>query len=115
MNAKIKWALAGTISASVILYLAILFWSTSWQYYLLVDECQTQPDRFSGKRLRVSGKVASGSLTISEDRRKASFVLAGNIQWIPVYCTGPLPDNLAESIDVVVEGVLQDDGHLLGQ
>jgi len=115
MNATIKLALAGTISAGVIFYLTSLFLSTSWQYYLLVDECQEKPDRFCGKRLRVSGKVAGGSLTISEDRRKASFVLAGHSRQIPVNCSGPLPDNLSESIDVVVEGVLQDDGHLQGQ
>ena len=115
MNGKIKLALAGIISAVVVLYLLSLFLSTSWQYYLLLDECLEKPGRFFGKRLRVSGKVAGGSLTISEDRRKASFVLAGYTHQIPVNCSGPLPDNLSESIDVVVEGVLQEDGFLQGQ
>jgi cytochrome c-type biogenesis protein CcmE len=115
MNGKIKLALAGTISVVVVLYLTSLFLSTSWQYYLLVDECREQPGRFYGKRLRVSGKVAGRSLTISVDRRKASFVLAGHNHQIRVNCSGPLPDNLSENIDVVVEGVLQEDGHLQGQ
>lgn len=115
MNTKIMLGLSATVSALVLLYVAFLGFSTTWQYYVLVDECQGQPDRFFGKRLRVSGRVAKGSLTISEDRRKTSFLLAGDTHQIPVTCAGPLPDNLAESIDVVVEGVLENDGHLRGQ
>jgi len=107
--------LAGTVGAAVILYVAFLGLSTTWQYYVLVDECQEQSGQFSGKRLRVSGRVARGSLSISEDRRKTCFLLAGDTHQIPVECGGPLPDNLAECIDVVVEGVLQEDGHLQGQ
>lgn len=115
MNGAMKLALAGTISAAVILYVAFLGLSTTWQYYVLVDECQEQADGFRGKRLRVSGRVAHGSLSISEDRRKTCFFLAGDRHQIWVDCAGPLPDNLADCIDVVVEGVLQEDGHLQGQ
>ncbi len=115
MNAKVKLALAGAVIAIVVVYLTFLGLSTTWQYYLLVDECQGQVDQFRGKRLRVSGRVEKGSLHISPDRREASFRLCGDKHKLPVSCLGPLPDNLADCMDVVVEGVLQDDGHLQGQ
>ena len=115
MNAKVKIAVAGTVCALVGVYVAFLGLSTTWQYYVLVDECRAEPERLHGKRLRVSGRVAGGTLTISENRRMTSFLLKGDAHQIPVTCAGPLPDNLAENIDVVVEGVLQEDGRLQGQ
>ncbi|MFO0969832.1 MAG: cytochrome c maturation protein CcmE [Gemmataceae bacterium] len=115
MIAKVRLALVVASLIGAVGYLAFLGFSTTWQYYVLVDECQERSDQFEGKRLRVSGKVASGSLQITENRREASFVLDGEKHRIAVVCSGPLPDNLAERMDVVVEGVLQSDGHLQGQ
>jgi cytochrome c-type biogenesis protein CcmE len=112
---RLKIVLAATICGAAVIYVAHLGLSTTWQYYVLVDECQEQRERFHGKRLRVSGRVASGSLSISEDRRHASFVLSGEAHRIPARCSGPVPDNLAECMDVVVEGELTEDGQLRGQ
>jgi len=113
INAKL--ALPVALLAGVVFYLAFLGYSTTWQYYMLVDECEPQVSQFQGKRLRVSGRVASKSLQISADRRTASFVLCGDKHEMPVRCSGPLPDNLTDCMEVVVEGVLQGDGHLRGQ
>jgi cytochrome c-type biogenesis protein CcmE len=115
MSVKAKLALGATVILAAVGYLAYLGASTSWQYYLLVDECVVHGDQMSGKRLRVSGAVAAGSLSISPNRRGASFVLQGKEHSLPVSCLGPLPDNLAEGIDVVVEGTIQPDGCLQGQ
>jgi cytochrome c-type biogenesis protein CcmE len=51
--------------------------------------------------------VAAGSLSITDDRRKAFFQIEGKEQALAVQCDGPLPDNLAEGIEVVVEGTLR--------
>ena len=58
----------------------------------------------------MSGRVAPGSLTIVDDRRQATFDLAGELHTLHATCRCSLPDNLAEDIDVVVEGTLQADG-----
>ena len=89
------------------LYLVYLGATTTWQYYLLVDECCVGGEQWVGKRLRVSGKIAEGTLHISNDRREASFVMAGTEHRLAVRCDGPLPDNLVEGREVVVEGHLQ--------
>jgi cytochrome c-type biogenesis protein CcmE len=115
MNGKVKLVLAGTVMAIAVSYVAFLGLSTTWEYYLLVDECGGQVDKFRGKRLRVSGRVEKGSLYISPDRRETSFRLAGDKYSFAVSCSGPLPDNLADCMDVVVEGELRGDGHLRGQ
>jgi cytochrome c-type biogenesis protein CcmE len=95
--------------------LAYLGASSSWQYYVLVDECVVHADQLRGKRLRVSGRVAVGTLNPAPDRRGATFVLEGEAHRVSVCYPGALPDNLAEGRDVVVEGALKDDGHLQGE
>jgi cytochrome c-type biogenesis protein CcmE len=62
------------------------------------------------KRIRVSGRVARGSLIVSEGRRQASFDLAGARHELHARCRCAVPDNLAEGIDVVIEGTLLRDG-----
>lgn len=100
---------SGVISASIA-YAVYLGVSTSWQYYLQVDECLSQAHQFRGKRLRVSGRIGAGSLEASSEHREASFTLEGDAYHLPVHYRGSVPDNLAEGRDVVVEGALASDG-----
>jgi cytochrome c-type biogenesis protein CcmE len=110
MNAKI--AVGVVVIAGVMGYVAYLGASSSWRYYLLVDELAAQSDRIGSARLRVSGQVVVGSLVISDNRRRATFVLGGTESEVAVIATGPLPDNLADGMEVVVEGSLESHGKL---
>jgi cytochrome c-type biogenesis protein CcmE len=94
-------------------YMAYLGASSSWQYYVTVDECLAGGPHLTGKRILVSGKVAGGSLRGATDERQASFSLQGTGGSLAVMCSGTLlPDNLAEDRDVVAEGYLQADATL---
>ncbi len=109
-----KLAIAAAVIGGVTAYMAYLGASSSWQYYLTADECLAEADTLGDQRIRVSGKIAPNSLEIAEDRRRASFSLEGTGANLAVVCAGPLPDNLADGIDVVVEGRLDDRGNLQG-
>ena len=65
--------------------------------------------------MRVSGRIAAGTLAVDKDRMQASFSLEGDTAKLKVVCRGPLPDNLAEGIAVLVEGRLDDAGLLHGE
>ena len=78
--------------------------SSDWKYYMTADEFLAQADQLAGARLRVSGRVAPGSLHISESRDHASFLLAGQAAELEIECETAPPDNLQEGMDVVVEG-----------
>ena len=73
------------------------------------SETAADAPSLTGKRIRVSGRVAIGSLRISEGRREADFDLVGARHKLHASCRCTMPDNLAEGIDVVVEGRLQAD------
>ena len=115
MNVNKKLLLVAIVVASVTGYLAYSGASSSWQYYLTVDECLDDGPALVGSRLRVSGKIAAGSLHLGADRRHATFSLEGSRGQLQVACAGSLPDNLAEAKDVVVEGRLDAEGVLCGE
>jgi cytochrome c-type biogenesis protein CcmE len=115
MLPRAKLAVGAAVLALATAYLAYLGAATSWRYYVLVDECAQASEEFVGQRLRVSGRIAAKSLDVREDRGLATFTLQGSQSTIEVSCQGPLPDNLAEDMDVVVEGTIQRSGRLLGE
>ena len=113
MPASVKLVIGAAVVVGVTTYMAYVGASSSWKYYLSIDECLADTEKFVGQRLRVSGKVAPDSLHIDAQRTQASFALVGTRGKLEVNCSGPLPDNLAEGIDVVVEGRLES-GRLRG-
>ncbi len=114
MSAGKKLWLGGALVVGVTAYMAYLGASASWQYYLTVDECVANASSLPGQRIRVSGKVSPATLRIAADRRQADFSLEGTSGKLAVTCSAALPDNLAENVDVVVEGRLDDSGTLRG-
>jgi cytochrome c-type biogenesis protein CcmE len=116
MSTGNKLAIAGVVVAGVTAYMAYLGASSSWQYYMTVPECVENAHQVAGQRIRVSGSIVPGSLTISPDRQEAHFSLSESGSQIPVVCKGPLPDDLSatKTMDVVVEGRLEESCMLEG-
>ena len=109
MSTGKKLAIAGLVVASVTAYMAYLGASSSWQYYMTVQECVENAPQVAGQRIRVSGTIVPGSLVITPDRQEARFSLSEAGSHLPVVCKGPLPDDLspAKTMEVVVEGRLE--------
>ena len=115
MSVGMKLILGVTVLVAVAVYVAFLGASSSWQYYLTVDECVANGPQFVGGQVRVSGRVTPGTLQVDEHRTLATFALFGTEGSLRASCRGPLPDNLAENMDVVVEGRLTEPGQLRGE
>jgi cytochrome c-type biogenesis protein CcmE len=114
MSTPGKLVIGAAVIACATGYMAYLGAASSWQYYVTVDECIPAGEKLSSGRLRVNGKVVPGSLKIAADRNRAELALEGSAANLTVTCTGPVPDNLAEGMDVVVEGQLDESGILRG-
>lgn len=110
MSSGIKLLIGATLAGGAIGYLAYAGAANSWQYYVSVDEAANESSSLVGKHVRLSGRVAAGSLKIGNDRREATFDLRGDHHSLHATCRCLMPDNLAENIDVVVEGTLQSSG-----
>jgi cytochrome c-type biogenesis protein CcmE len=109
-----KMAIGGAIVASAAIFMAYRGASASWQYYLTADECIAEGASLAGRRLRVSGRIAAGTLVLEPDRSRVAFALEASGKNLKVVCAGPLPDKLAEGIAVLVEGRLDASGLLRG-
>ncbi len=114
MGIKPGVVIGGGLMAASLGYVLYLGLASNWQYYLLVDECVARAEKVRDKRLRVSGRVAPGTLRTSAEQG-AVFLLEGKEHRLPVVYQGTLPDNLAEGKEVLVEGTLGPDGQLQGQ
>lgn len=108
----VKLGIATCIVAGVTAYMAYVGSTASWQYFLTVDECLADAPALVNQRIRVSGKIVVGSLDIGSSRQLATFKICQSDLELAVRCTGPLPDNLNEDMDVVVEGRLDESGTL---
>ena len=110
-----KLAIAGCVIAGVMGYMAYLGASSSWQYYVTVDECLTDAARLAGRPGTREREDCARIARNHQDRRGANFALEGTAGKLMVNCAGPLPDNLAEGAEVVVEGRLDAAGTLRGE
>ena len=114
MNTNGKLGIAATIIASVTVYMAYVGTTADWRYFLTIEECLHNAPALVNQPIRVSGKVVTDSLEIAPGRQQASFKIGEADLELSVRCDGPLPDNLAEEMDVVVEGRLDESGKLQG-
>jgi len=63
-----------------------------------------------GRRLRIGGLVAPGSVVKSADGKSVAFAITDNAKQVTVNYTGALPDLFREGQGVVVEGTRAADG-----
>ena len=114
MSTNAKLGIAASIIASVTVYMAYIGTTADWRYFLTIEECLHNAPALVNQPIRVSGKVVVNSLEIATGRQQATFKISEAAHELSVRCDGPLPDNLAEEMDVVVEGRLDESGNLQG-
>ena len=64
-----------------------------------------------GKRFRLGGLVAGGSVSRAEDSLAVSFAVTDGAETVPVTFDGILPDLFREGLGIIAIGALQPDGH----
>jgi cytochrome c-type biogenesis protein CcmE len=97
-----------TFGVSIILAVLIFFGVSGFQegkaYYKTLKELEVMGAAAAGKRLKVAGRVAAGS--IKGSGRFMTFTLEQNETTLPVRYTGssPVPDTFKDGTEAVVEG-----------
>ncbi len=106
---KFRFVAGAVIVVAAIFYFAISGFQEGKAYYRTLDELQTMGE-MQGKRLRVGGVVAEG--TIRREGTALRFVLEQDAVRLPVVYNGtqPVPDTFKDGVEAVVEGRLLSDG-----
>jgi cytochrome c-type biogenesis protein CcmE len=113
MNLKqTKWIIGLTFIAIGVGIVVATTLPKSTQYYVTVDELLKNHEEFSGKELKVAGKVAAGSVLKDDKTHTWDFRVENANQVVAVSFRGAMPDTFKEGADVVVTGRYNPDGHV---
>ena len=93
-------------------YLIMISMWEGGAYFLTVDEVQAakKQGKTKNRLLRIKGTVAHGSHQNKDGSSEHRFIVEGEINKIPIYYKGPIPDVFKEGGEVVATGRLDDSG-----
>lgn len=108
---KLKFVGGTVIILGAVLALAITGMDESKAYYQTVPELKAMGVKAEGRRVRVAGDVAVGSIERHAEG-VVTFVIDYEGESLPIKYVGrgPLPDTLVDRAQAVAEGTLQADG-----
>lgn len=110
MFRKKKFLIGGIIVVLAIGYLAYGGFMSSATYYYTVGELNGLGSSIYGDSVRVSGKVAPGSIEQERAGLTMRFTIVEGEESLPVVYQGVVPDAFKVNNDVVVDGRLSSSG-----
>jgi cytochrome c-type biogenesis protein CcmE len=108
---RAKLTIGGLILVAVVGYLSFTGVASGWVYYLSVDEFLAD-SRYQTQRVRICGMVAEEAFDSRPGELAADFLLLGDAAQLAVIYRGVVPPTFVKSIEVIVEGRLNDQGQL---
>ena len=107
---NVQFGVAILVVIATLSWLAVSGVRESKTYYVTVKELKAAKDENYGRRLRVGGNVAPG--TIKREGKRVEFMLIEEGNTIPVVYTGtaPLPDTFVDNSQALADGKLNHDG-----
>lgn len=110
MFKKKRFLIGGLVIVLAIAYLGYTGFQSSAAYYYTVSEVTQQGSSVYGKTLRISGKVAPGSVYTEKGNLALNFSITEGGHNLPVVYQGVTPDTFRTDSDIVVEGQLDSQG-----
>lgn len=134
-NNRLKFLIGGGVIIAAIVFLIATTMSNTVQYFLTIDELQTEGAQAVGKSLRVSGAVLGDTIQYNTETLEITFVMVNvpgdiaevekagglatalheavmnpNASRVTVKYVGPKPDLLKNEAQAIVTGKLGEDG-----
>ncbi len=108
---KTKFIVGGLVIALAVVYLIYTGVQSTAAYFLTVDELYAQQSAMMGKQVRVSGMVDATTINYDNKTLTLNFEIMGeNGQNLPITFNGPMPDQMREGAEAIVEGTF--DGNI---
>jgi cytochrome c-type biogenesis protein CcmE len=99
-------ALSVIVVGGGLVYLVLSSVGESMVYYKTVEELLAERGRFEGREVRVNGQLVEGSLARKAGTDEFRFELVKNGKVIEVRYSGIIPDSMARSSEILVQGTL---------
>ena len=104
MTRRWGYGLAGVAVLVVAGYMIFQARGTSLVYFVLPNEHAADPGQFDGRRIRLGGIVASGTVAFDERDLQLTFDVTDGIKSYSVRHSGAPPELFKENTGVVIEG-----------
>ena len=105
-----RFFFGGIIIAVAAIVLIIISLNSSVSYYLTVGELSEQASGLEDTRVRVSGKVAAGSIVWDARDLELRFSVNGEGGSLPVVYQGVRPEGFKDDVNVLLDGHLDAGG-----
>jgi cytochrome c-type biogenesis protein CcmE len=109
-KAIVKTVIGVVLIGGAMSYFVYQAMQSSWDYYYSVDDFAAHRSAAKNHSFRIAGRVGKGSVRHDVQNMRLDFTLAGSETVLPVSYGGVVPDNFAEDVEVVVEGIRGSDG-----
>ena len=109
-NRRLKFAGSIAILAAAVIWLGMSGYEEGKAYYKTADEFVKLDRKDQGKRIRLMGNVAKGS--IQREGSALAFAVTLNGVTVPVVYRGtdPVPDTFKDGAQALIDGSMGDDG-----
>jgi cytochrome c-type biogenesis protein CcmE len=97
----------GLIAVILVSYLIWSSFATASMKNISVKSLAENPDKYVGQQIRLTGKVAPG--TIKKQGKNIEFEILENGYRFPVKYTGAVPNSFQDNADAIVDGELSED------
>lgn len=108
MSRKNKMLVGGLIVLALVGYLIWSSFATASQKNVSVKEIVQNVDKYKGVQLRLTGKVAPGS--IKKEGKTIEFEITEDGARFPVVYKGGVPNSFQDNADVIADGELSKNG-----
>ena len=105
-----RFLFGGIIIAVTAIVLIVLSLNSAVSYYLTVGELSAQASALEDTRVRVSGKVAAGSIVWDARDLELRFNVSGEGETLPVVYQGVRPEGFKDDVNVLLDGYLDAGG-----
>lgn len=107
------WVVLGVVVAATA-YLMVTGLQQSTSYYMTVDELVRARTRYTGRSVRVMGKIVGETVEAKNLGTRLEFEVAGDSgARLPVVYEGIKPDNMNDGWEAIVEGRLSPEGRVV--
>jgi cytochrome c-type biogenesis protein CcmE len=110
MNKYGKFAALIVVVVGTLVWLATAGMNETKTYYKTITELGQMGDQAYGKRLRVAGDVADGSIQRNGNRVEFTLIQENKTLRVAYTGTDPLPDTFRDGAQALADGKLDKDG-----
>jgi cytochrome c-type biogenesis protein CcmE len=108
---RLRFIIAGLIMVAALAYMIYSAVAANSEYYLTVSEAYAMGEEARASQIKVGGTVVAGSIVWDRGSNAVSFSIVDEVNAsMPITYSGIVPDSFQPGAEVILGGMLLEDG-----